>query len=412
MNLHNSILKTKQSTQKLLALNSKQRTQLLECMAENLIKAESDILQANQKDIEIAQKNQMKDSMLERLSLDSKKIQAMCKSVQEIASLREPLGRVLDGFIAPSGIAISKISVPLGVVAVIYESRPNVTSDTAALCLKSGNAIILKGGKESHHSNVAITKPLHKALDSWNLPQELIFMLPNSSREEVTELLTFKDLIDVVIPRGGEGLVRYVSEHSSIPVIKHDKGICHAYVHTQADFKKAVDIIINAKTSRPSVCNSIETLLVDRLIFQEFLSFLKPSLIAHKVQCYCCPASLGILEGNAVCEESYHTEYGEKILNVRVVEDIDEAIEHINHYGSQHSDVIITDEILPAEKFLNEVNSACVYLNASTRFSDGGEFGFGAEIGISTNKLHARGPVGIQELTSYKFIIRGNGEVR
>lgn len=410
MNLQESIAQIKQNIHQLLKLSSEEKKQLLFYFAQSLLNQADRILQANSLDLQKAQN--MTSSMLERLMLNDLKIQGMAEGIRQIALLNDPLGRVLDGFNAPSGIHIEKVSVPLGIIAMIYESRPNVTSDTIALCLKSGNGVVLKGGKESLHSNKEILRIAHESLEKFSIPQSIVFMPPKSSREEMDEILQMHDLIDLVIPRGGESLIQHVVAHSKIPVIKQDKGVCHVYVHTEADFAKAVDIIINAKTQRPSVCNAMETLLVDSKIHEEFLSFLKPSLEAKHTKIYGCPKTLAILHGEQATEKHYHTEYGENILNIKVVQNTQEAIKHINHFGSHHSDAIITDNYPIAEEFLNQIDSACVYVNASTRFSDGGEFGFGAEIGISTNKLHARGPMGLNELVSYKFKIRGQGQIR
>ncbi len=408
--IYREIKKVKESTSILLGLNAAQREEILKDISRLILENQTLILEANAYDVSEVKKMDIHSSMLERLSLTPAKIQNMAQSVEAIALLKDPLGHVLDGFNAPSGIRVEKVTVPLGVVAIIYESRPNVTSDTAALCLKSGNGIVLKGGKETIRSNRAIVKIFHDVLERHCLPASLVYMA--ETREEMDAILSMNDIIDVVIPRGGTELVQYVSKHSQIPVIKHDKGVCHLYVHSDADFSQAVNIAINAKTQRPSVCNAIETLLVDSLIFEEFLSFLKPSLEDKGTIIYACDRAINIFKAHLAHDENYYTEYGDNILNVRVVENIDEAIEHINSFGSHHSDAIVTDNYKMAEYFLDKVDSACVYVNASTRFSDGGEFGFGAEMGIATGKLHVRGPMGLNELTTYKFKIRGQGQIR
>lgn len=409
MDIYEHIKALKNATAQLRATTSAKRRELL-CRFAQSIRVSSDlILLANQKDLDAA--SSLSIAIKERLSLDEKAIIALANSVDEIADLQDPVGRILCGYKAPSGIHIQRITVPLGVVAIIYESRPNVTSDTTALCLKSANGIVLKGGKEAHHTNEAIVRALRYALSAMELPQELVFF--TSDRHAAKEVLQMNDCIDVVIPRGSEELVSFVLQNSKIPVIKHDKGVCHIYIHTEADLVKSADIILNAKIQRPSACNAVETLLVDSAIFEEFLSFLRPSFDAHEVDVFACPKAMAIFENaQPVNPQSYFTEYGRRCVNIRVVEDIAEAIEHINHFGSHHSDAILTDNYSAAETFLQEVDSACVYVNASTRFSDGGQFGFGAEMGIATSKLHARGPMGLDELTTYKYIIRGQGNVR
>lgn len=409
MSLYDAICALKDSTAILRATSATKRSELLHCFAQKLLSSREQILQANAKDC--MQATHLSAAMQERLALDDKKLQALAQSVADIADLPDPIGRVLEGYKVASGIQIEKVSVPLGVVAIIYESRPNVTSDTAALCLKSANGIVLKGGKESEQSNMAIVEALRATLRAFDMPQELVFF--TSSREATHEILQMSDCIDVVIPRGGESLVSFVTQNSTIPVIKHDKGICHAYVHCDADFAKATNIVINAKTQRPSTCNAIETLLVDVDISSDFLNVLRPKLSAKETQIVACPRSLELFESATPADsQSYFTEYGANCLNIRIIANLNEAIEHINHFGSHHSDVIITENYSAAERFLAEVDSACVYVNASTRFSDGGEFGLGAEMGIATSKLHARGPMGLGELTTYKYLIRGNGEVR
>lgn len=409
MSVYEQICTLKDSTAILRATSAQKRRELLHYFAKSLLDSRETILQANAKDC--ANATHLSPAMQERLALDDKKLHALAQSVADIADLQDPIGRVLDGYKVASGISIQKVSVPLGVVAIIYESRPNVTSDTAALCLKSANGIVLKGGKESEHSNEAILHSLRASLQAFALPQDLVFF--TSSREATAEILQMSDCIDVVIPRGGESLVSFVTQNSKIPVIKHDKGICHAYIHRDADFAKATNIVINAKTQRPSTCNAIETLLVDVDISKDFLNFLRPKLHAKETEIVACPRSIEFFEhATPVNAQSYLTEYGANCLNIKIIANLTEAIEHINHFGSHHSDVIITENYSAAERFLAEVDSACVYVNASTRFSDGGEFGLGAEMGIATSKLHARGPMGLNELTTYKYLIRGNGEVR
>ena len=302
--------------------------------------------------------------------------------------------------------------MPIGVVGVIYESRPNVTSDVAALCFKSGNVAILKGGKEAEHSNFAIAKVLQSVLSKNNLPVELISLLPDSSREGVAKLIKEDAYVDLIVPRGGEGLIRYISQNSSVPVVKHDKGLCHTYIHANANLNKAVEIALNAKCQRPGVCNAMETLLVDKAVAKDILPALYKRFVDAGTKLKGCAATKQFIFIDSATDEDYNTEYLANELNIKIVEGVDAAIAHITHYGSGHSEAIVTENHSVAEKFLDTIDAACVYVNASTRFTDGGAFGFGAEVGISTNKLHARGPMGINELTTYKFKIYGSGQVR
>lgn len=388
------------------------KVQVLNAMAENLLAHSAKILQANA--IDLANATHLNSAMRERLALSESKIEAMAKSIKEIASLPNPLGQTLKGWQTESGLDIQKVSVPIGVIGIIYESRPNVTSDSASLCFKSGNVCILKGGKEAKESNTLIAKILQNTLEDFSLPKECISTLEDYSREGVLEFIKQDQYIDLLIPRGGEGLISFVSQNATIPVLKHDKGVCHLYIHKDSKIQEAIKIVINAKTQRPSTCNSIETLLIHQEIAPSLLPPLYLALkekgvelkVSTEVQDF-IPEKLLNLQ-----EEDFHKEYGEKILNITLVKDLQTAIDHINTYGSKHSESILTQDISSAEKFLNEVDASCVYLNASTRFSDGGEFGFGAEIGISTNKLHARGPVGLEGLVTYKYKIYGDWQVR
>ncbi|MGD9595724.1 glutamate-5-semialdehyde dehydrogenase [Wolinella succinogenes] len=404
--------KAKQASRAIATLLPQRRNEILRVMAGAIRESQEMILNANALDLKEAQASGLKGSMLERLALDSQKIAGMARAIEEIAMLRNPLGRIIDGWVVENGLRIEKVSTPIGVVGIIYESRPNVTSDTAALCFKSGNVCVLKGGKEAKRSNEAIASVMQAVLKANNLPIEAISLLPDASREGVAKLVKMDQYVDLIVPRGGHALISFVSENATIPVIKHDKGLCHLYIHEEADFAKALPIVINAKTQRPSVCNAIETLLVDETIHERFLLKLRPLLEEKGTEIRGCEKSLKILGGKRASEEDFHTEYGENILNVRVVKGFEEALEHIAIYGSQHSESIITQNHSIAERFLEEVDASSVYVNASTRFTDGGEFGFGAEVGISTSKLHARGPMGINELTTYKFKIYGEGQIR
>jgi len=404
--------KAKLSAQKLSTLDGKIKNKILNQMARALEVNSSTVVTENAKDMKAGKENALDKALLDRLFLDENRVFAMAQSLREIASLKEPVGRVLEGWVNEDSLRIEKVSVPIGVVAVIYESRPNVTSDVAGLCFKSGNIAILKGGKEAEHSNLAIANILQKVLVQHELPKEMISLLPDSSREGVAELIKQDKYVDLVVPRGGEGLIRYISQNSTVPVVKHDKGLCHTYVHRDASHEKAISIALNAKCHRPGVCNAMETLLIDKAIAKELLPKMYRSFVDAGTKLKGCPKTKQFIFIDNATDEDFHTEYLANELNIKVVESVDEALAHIAHYGSGHSEAIITENYSAVEKFMNAVDAACVYVNASTRFTDGGSFGFGAEVGISTNKLHARGPMGINELTTYKFKIYGNGQVR
>jgi glutamate-5-semialdehyde dehydrogenase len=404
--------KAKKCTQIIATLDGKRKNIILNKMADALVSHASLIVDENKKDMESGQKEGLDTALLDRLFLDENRVIAIAQSLREISALKEPVGRVLEGWVTDDALRIEKVSVPIGVVGVIYESRPNVTSDVAGLCFKSGNVAILKGGKEAEHSNVIITKILQEVLVENNLPKEIISLLPDSSREGVAKLIKEDEYVDLIVPRGGEGLIKYISRNSSVPVVKHDKGLCHIYIHRNADLEKAMNIAINAKCQRPGVCNSMETLLIDKAIAKELLPTLYKRFVDAGTKLRGCAITKQFIFIDSATDDSFHTEYLANELNLRVVNDVDDAMEHITHYGSGHSEAIITENYTVAEKFLDTIDAACVYVNASTRFTDGGAFGFGAEVGISTNKLHARGPMGINELTTYKFKVYGNGQVR
>ncbi len=406
------LTKAKASREIVATLDSRTKNRILYEMAEALVNNSEYIIDANLHDMQLGKKSNLDSALLDRLLLDKERIRGMAKSLVEISSLREPVGRVLDGWINDNNLRIEKVSVPIGVIGVIYESRPNVTSDVAGLCFKSGNIAILKGGKEAENSNRAIADVLQSILEHNSLPKEIISLLPDSSREGVAKLIKEDSFVDLIVPRGGEGLIRYISKNSSVPVVKHDKGLCHTYIHKDADPKKAISIAINAKCQRPGVCNAMETLIIDKDIAKKILPSLYKAFVDAGTKLKGCPMTREFIFVELATDKDFDTEYLSNQLNIKIVENINEAIKHISRFGSGHSEAIITENYTASEKFLNMIDAACVYVNASTRFTDGGVFGFGAEVGISTNKLHARGPMGINELTTYKFKIYGNGQIR
>ena len=402
----------KASSRVLSTLSGADKNRILREMANALRTNTDDILQANALDMQDAETNNLTSALKDRLLLDEDRVDGMAVAIEEIAALKEPVGRVLDGWVTEDGLKIEKVSVPIGVIGIIFESRPNVTSDTAALSFKSSNVCVLKGGKEAQHSNEAIAKVLQSVLKSNDLPEALISLIPDASREGVAKLIKMDKYVDLIVPRGGEGLIRYVSDNATVPVVKHDKGQCHTYIDEDANIENAIAIAINAKVQRPGVCNSMETLLVDASIAEEVLPQLKTAFDEAHTELKGCERTQKSIEVAPVTEEDFDTEYLANILNIRVVDGVNGAIEHIIQHGSGHSEAIITENITTAEVFLNSIDAAAVYVNASTRFTDGGAFGFGAEVGISTNKLHARGPMGIEGLTTYKFKIYGSGQIR
>jgi len=402
----------KASSRILSTLSGADKNRILREMAQALRTNTSDILKANALDMQDAETNNLTSALKDRLLLDEGRVDGMAVAIEEIAALKEPVGRVLDGWVTEDGLKIEKVSVPIGVIGIIFESRPNVTSDTAALSFKSSNVCVLKGGKEAQYSNEAIAKVLQSVLKSNDLPEALISLIPDASREGVAKLIKMDKYVDLIVPRGGEGLIRYVSDNATVPVVKHDKGQCHTYIDEDANVENAIAIAINAKVQRPGVCNSMETLLVDEAIAEEVLPQLKVAFDEAHTELKGCERTQKSIEVAPATEKDYDTEYLANILNIRVVDGVNGAIEHIIQHGSGHSEAIITENITTAEAFLNGIDAACVYVNASTRFTDGGAFGFGAEVGISTNKLHARGPMGIEGLTTYKFKIYGSGQIR
>lgn len=404
--------KAKQSSRVVATLSTAIKNQTLLEFADALEENSFFIIEENLKDMKLARELDLSSAMQDRLYLNDKRVEDMANAIRQIASQTEPVGRVLDGWLTKDNLNIQKVSIPIGVIAIIYESRPNVTSDTAALCFKSGNVCVLKGGKEAENSNRAIAKIIQDVLEKNNLPKEIVSLLPDSSREGVAKLIVEDKYVDLIVPRGGEALIKFITQNSTIPVIKHDKGVCHTFIDKDANASKAINIVINAKCQRPSACNSLETLLVHKEIAPYILTGLQEELSTYGTILKGCPKTLEYIKIAPLKEEDYDVEYLENILNIKVVESLNEAIEHIQKHGSGHSEAILSENYTAINRFLNEVDAACVYANASTRFTDGGEFGLGAEVGISTNKLHSRGPMGINDLTTFKYKIYGQGQVR
>lgn len=394
-------------------LSTDEKNKGLLLAAEALVNRSAQILQANEADLETARKNQMKEALLDRLTLTAERIEGIAEGVRQVAALDDPVGEVLSMKKRPNGLVIGQKRVPLGVIGIIYEARPNVTADAFALCFKTGNPVILKGGSDAIHSNQKIVEVIREALEAGGLPADALLLIESTDRETAREFMRMNKYVNVLIPRGSAGLIRSVVENSTIPVIETGSGNCHIYVDDSADFQMAQDIIFNAKTQRIGVCNACESLVLHESVVEEFVPRLVEVLSEKNVEIRgdekVCKASAAVIPAT---EEDWGTEYLDYIISVKTVSDIDEAIAHINKYNTKHSEAIITENYFHAEKFLNEIDAAAVYVNASTRFTDGFEFGFGAEIGISTQKLHARGPMGLKELTSLKYIIYGNGQVR
>lgn len=397
----------------MLALSTESKNRVLHNMARALDEQRDFIRKENEKDLAAGREKGLAAAMLDRLTLSDKVMQSMMNGLREVAALPDPVGEISDMVKRPSGIMVGRMRIPLGVIGMIYESRPNVTVDAAALCLKAGNAILLRGGSEAIHSNLALAKVLQQAFAEENIDPAAIQVIPVTDREAVNIMLALEEDIDLIIPRGGEGLIRFVAENSRIPVLKHYKGVCHAFVDVSADSAMATAIVMNSKTQRPGVCNALETLLVHVDIAEKFLPVVYRDLVAAGVEIRGCPKTKTILpEVTAAVDDDWGKEFLELILAVKVVENLDAAMAHIVKYGSQHTETIITESYTNSQRFLREVDSSSVMVNASTRFSDGGEYGLGAEIGISTTKLHAYGPMGLKELTTKKFIVYGEGQIR
>ncbi len=416
MTLHEEIAgictRARDAAQILRSLSPAVKNAALINAAQGLRAAGPELKAANERDLEAGRAKGLSSAMLDRLELTSTRIEAMATGLETVAALPDPVGDIVRQTVHPNGMRIAQIRQPLGVVAIIYESRPNVTADAAALCLKSGNATILRGGSEAIHSNIAIARVFVEGAVAAGVPEAAVQIITTTDRAAVGELLQMNGYIDVVVPRGGKGLIARILEESRIPVVAHLDGVCHVYVDADADPVMARSIVLNAKLQRPGVCNALETLLVHEDIAGEFLPEAAQALEMGECELRGCPHTRQIIPCKEATDEDWTTEYLDKILSIKVVESLDAAIEHINRYGSHHSDSIVTERYEAAERFLDEVDSAAVYVNASTRFTDGFEFGLGAEIGISTNKLHCRGPMALQELTCLKYIIRGSGQIR
>ena len=414
MNKLNEIgARAKAAARSLANLSTPAKNAGLMAMAEEILRSAEAILAANAEDVAAARAKGTPEPLIDRLALSAARIEGMAKGIRDVAALPDPVGRLLSGETLANGLRIEKRTVPFGVIGIIYEARPNVTGDAAALCFKAGSACILRGGSEAIRSNMAISDAMRRGLEQAGVPADALILIEDTSRETANALMRLNGYLDLLIPRGGAGLIRSVVENATVPVIETGVGNCHSYVEKSADIAMAANIVFNAKTSRPSVCNAMETLLVDEAVAAYALPAIAAKLAEKNVEIRGCEKTCAILkDAKAAAEEDYATEFLDYILAVKVVSGMDEAIAHIAKYSTHHSECIVTGDYAAAERFANEVDAAAVYVNASTRFTDGGEFGLGAEIGISTQKLHARGPMGLNQLVSHKYVIRGNGQVR
>jgi glutamate-5-semialdehyde dehydrogenase len=406
-------IEARQASRAMAAAETEQKNKALTAIADAILRESAALLAANKQDLDTAQANGLDSAMLDRLALTEKSIGNMAEGLNQIANLSDPIGEMSDFKFRPSGIQIGKMRVPLGVIGIIYEARPNVTVDAAGLCIKSGNAVILRGGSEAIHCNQALAKLVHEGLTAAGLPATAVQVVGTTDRSAVGELITMKKYVDVIVPRGGKGLIERISNDASIPVIKHLDGNCHVYVDDEAILDKALRILENSKTQRLGTCNTAESLLIARSVAKEMLPKLADMLTRHGIEIRGCAETLALVpQAKAATEEDYYTEYLAAIISCKVVDGLDEAIDHINQHSSQHTEAIVTENYTKARRFLREVDSSSVMVNASTRFADGFEYGLGAEIGISTDKLHARGPVGLEGLTSLKYVVLGDGHVR
>ena len=411
--IQNMASQAKQAANVVATLSTETKNRVLMTISANLQAHTTKILAANQLDMKAAKENGLSESMVDRLLLTEERIIDIAKAVEHIASLPDPVGLVTKTSRLPNGLNVSKQRIPLGVIAMIYESRPNVTVDAASLCFKAGNAVVLRGGKEALHSNLALADSIHQALEQFDIPLHAISLVPDPDREIMNELLTLNEEIDLLIPRGGENLIRHVSQNSRIPVIQHYKGVCHLYVDQFGDLTKALNILINGKTQRPGVCNALETLLVHKDVVKQFLPVVAATFAEKKVRVHACEQAIEYFDNADLATDlDYDAEYLALEIAIKVVDSYDEAVSHIQRFSSGHTEVIITQDISLANQFIRQINSAVVMVNASSRFSDGGELGLGAEIGISTSKLHAYGPMGLESLTTEKFVVLGDGHTR
>ena len=405
--------KAKEASYVLANLSTTDKDKALRLMADKLLEKADEIIDENKKDLKKAVEKGTSKAMLDRLSLDKSRIEGMADGLMQLINLQDPVGEVIEMWNRPNGLQIGKKRVPMGVIGIIYEARPNVTCDAAGLCLKTGNAVILRGGKEAINSNIAIIKALREGLKESGLPEDSVSLVEDTSREVATEMMRLNDYIDVLIPRGGAGLIKAVVQNATVPVIETGTGNCHIYVDSDCDFEMAKNIVVNAKTSRPAVCNAAESLVIHKDVAEEILPILTKALREKDVLLKGDERACSIIKDmERATEEDFYKEYLDYIMSVKIVDSIDDAISHINKYNTGHSEAIVTNNYFNSQRFLQRIDAAAVYVNASTRFTDGGEFGFGAEIGISTQKLHARGPMGLKELTTVKYIIFGNGQIR
>lgn len=417
MSLEQSIkeiaMAARQAARKMAVCATVKKNQVLETIAEKLISNKSKIQSENEKDLAYGREKGLSNAMIDRLTLSDKVIDSMVQGLKEVAQLTDPVGTSQNAYVRPNGLQVARVRIPLGVIGIIYESRPNVTIDAAALCLKAGNSIILRGGSEAYHSNMVLTEVIHETLEEFGLPGEAVQYIPTRDREAVKIMLAQEENIDLIIPRGGESLIRFVVQNSTIPVLKHYKGVCHVYVDEGADLSMSENICFNSKVQRPGVCNAMETMLVHASIAKTFLPAMSRHFFDFNVELRGCPKTCEIVtEAKPASDNDWGAEFLDLILAVKIVENIDEAIAHIEQYSSNHTDAIVTSDYIRARKFVSEVDSSVVLVNASTRFNDGGQLGLGAEIGISTSKLHAFGPMGAEELTGTKFIVMGEGQIR
>ncbi len=412
-NMNQMAANAKVASRVVAQLTTTQKNQLLTAIAAEIESNSAVIIEENKKDIEAGRSKGLSEAMLDRLLLTPQRIIDIADAIREIVTLQDPVGDISNLSLRPNGMQVGKMRIPLGVISMIYEARPNVTAESAALCIKSGNAVILRGGSEAIHSNLALANCLHKTIENNGIDKNIVSVIPDTSREVIEQLLKQKDSIDLVIPRGGEGLIRYVTENSQIPVIQHFKGVCHLFIDKHADYTKAINILVNGKTQRPSACNAIETVLVHKAIAEEFLPLAAEALKPASVKIHACENSLPFFEqAELATTEDFHAEYLAQEVAIKIVEGFDSAISHINEFTSDHTEVIVSQDISRSQQFIKQINSSVVMVNASSRFSDGGQLGLGSEIGISTSKLHAYGPMGLSSLTTEKFVVYGDGQVR